>query len=232
MITNPYNNFAEDYEETNEKPDKKYSTLPTVLQLVGDTSGKTIVDLGCGSGFFARACANAGAKQVIGVDNSDGELAIAYAHPHEHIKFIKGDIFTDQLPHGDIFLAPYVVNYAASIDELKKFFTSVRSSLSPGGKFIGVIDEPGGYDTRRFGALKFLDGDRVRIELYVHEKFVCELFSHYFSRNEIEKSLIEAGFKEITWHAPIISDEGLEKFGADFWKNYPEQCELGYFVAI
>lgn len=58
MVINPYDSLARDYEQTSEKPDKKYSTLPTVLQLAGDMEGKTVVDLGCGSGFFACHCAD------------------------------------------------------------------------------------------------------------------------------------------------------------------------------
>lgn len=232
MIINPYDNLASDYEQTSEKPDKKYSTLPTVLQLAGDMDGKTVVDLGCGSGFFARHCADAGAAHAIGVDNSEGELAIARAHPHSRVEFMNRNIFSDALPTGDVVLAAYVINYASSSQELKKLFDSVHTSIAPGGKFIGVIDEPAGHDTRRFGALKFLEDDRIRIELFNDEKFVCELFAHYFSRDQIETALREVGFKNITWHVPIISGEGLAKFGEDFWKNYAEQCELGYFVAI
>ena len=37
--------------ETFEKPDKKYSILPTVMHLLGNLKGKTVLDLGCGFGY-------------------------------------------------------------------------------------------------------------------------------------------------------------------------------------
>ena len=27
-----------------------------------------------------------------------------------------------------------------------------------------------------------------------------------------------------------FNEDGIKKYGADFWKGYPQQCELGYFV--
>jgi predicted RNA methylase len=37
------------YQQTDEKPDKLYSHLPTVLEIAGDLRGQTVLDLGCGS---------------------------------------------------------------------------------------------------------------------------------------------------------------------------------------
>ena len=51
-----FNNFrllAKPYQGTDQKPDKHYSILPTVIQLVGDARDKTVLDIACGSGFFS-----------------------------------------------------------------------------------------------------------------------------------------------------------------------------------
>jgi len=45
--------------------------------LQGNVGGKVVADLGCGSGFFALACALLGAKKVYGVDLDPGALAVA-----------------------------------------------------------------------------------------------------------------------------------------------------------
>jgi len=52
---NDYSTLAHSYQKTDAKPDKKYSILPTVLMIAGDSSGKTVLDLGCGSGFFTHS---------------------------------------------------------------------------------------------------------------------------------------------------------------------------------
>lgn len=220
MINNDYDAIAGKYECTNEKPDKKYSTLPTILKLAGGVRGKTVVVLGCGNGFFSRAFVTAGAARVVGVDNSPAYHGCVHA-----------DIFNDTLPSGDIVLAPYVINYATSNEELRKLFFSIYASLNVGGKFIGTIDEPAGHDTKKFGALKFLHGTNMDIQLYKDENLICKLSARYFSRDEIERALHIAGFDTVIWYEPVISEEGIKKFGPEFWRGYEGVCELGYFVA-
>lgn len=50
--------------------------LVTLFQLLGDIKGKTILDLGCGGGFFAAQCKERGAN-VIAVDYAKSAVAFA-----------------------------------------------------------------------------------------------------------------------------------------------------------
>jgi ubiquinone/menaquinone biosynthesis C-methylase UbiE len=77
------------YDETIEKNDSYQQAviLPNLLRIVAPKRGEVILDLGCGTGFFSRNFAEAGAK-VIGVDlgaelidiakNKSGNLPIKY----------------------------------------------------------------------------------------------------------------------------------------------------------
>lgn len=51
--------------------------VPTILELLGDTQGKTILDAGCGSGTLTALLAQK-AKSVIGVDQSPSMIEIAF----------------------------------------------------------------------------------------------------------------------------------------------------------
>jgi ubiquinone/menaquinone biosynthesis C-methylase UbiE len=53
------------------------SLVDAVLDAVGDVRGKTILDLGCGSGFLSVLLAKRGATRVIGIDVSEEQLEIA-----------------------------------------------------------------------------------------------------------------------------------------------------------
>ena len=53
-ILNDYNKLSESYQQSSAKPDKLFSTLPTVLKIAGDFENKDVLDLGCGSGFFTN----------------------------------------------------------------------------------------------------------------------------------------------------------------------------------
>lgn len=234
---NDYDALALSYKSSNVKPDKQYSILPTVMQMAGDLSGKIVVDLGCGSGFFTQAFANAGAITVCGVDNAPQQIALAEevaAHPA--INYRVGDIFTQIGGPVDVVNAPFVANYARTVPILKHFFSLVFDSLTTDGKAIFVIDLPNGKCLKRFGAMKTLcgplrDETKIEIELFNEERSICTLSGVYFTPETVERLLREVGFKRIQWHQPIVSSEGIDQYGADFWDGYTEDSELGYVVA-
>ncbi len=54
-----------------------YERFRIALQASGDVSGKTILDIGCGSGRYAVEYARRGARRVVGVDLAPNMLALA-----------------------------------------------------------------------------------------------------------------------------------------------------------
>jgi len=48
----------------------KYIYLPTLLNILSNIEGKSIMDIGCGEGTFARLLMNQGAAAVFGVDSA------------------------------------------------------------------------------------------------------------------------------------------------------------------
>ncbi len=236
LMLNNYDVLAADYQRSAVKPDKLYSTLPTVLSMLGDMRGKTIVDLGCGAGFFTNEFAHRGAERVVGIDLSREQIALAIKSAAEHAVYEVGDIFTAVLPKADAVVAPYVLNYAETVEQLQALVQSVFEALSSGGVFVAVVDIPEGKDLKRFGAIKTIDGAAVdgapiKIELYNGEDHICTLHAVYFSQVTIERILSEVGFAGITWHKPLVSDAGIEAMGMDFWNRYADAPELAYVSA-
>ena len=234
---NDYNKLAQEYKESNIKPDKQYSILPTVLSMAGDCREKRIIDMGCGNGFFTVPLADKGAEMVWGIDNSQKQINFARRRvPLPNVKYVCADVFVDQLPQIDLVIAPFVANYARTASILKHFFKQIYSSLSTKGKLVLVIDLPNGKSLKRFGASKeFLDKatdeEMIQIDLYNIEKKICTLHSVYYRPQTVERLLGEVGFRKITWHKPIVSEVGIQSFGKDFWDGYGEDPELGYLTA-
>lgn len=233
---NNYNEIAEQYKKTEIKPDKKFSILPTVLKIAGDVRGKTVLDLGCGDGFFTEEFGSAGADKVIGVDNSQKQIDLARSRaPLPNVEYIFGDIFTGTLPPSDIINSPFVLNYAETVEYVDLFLQRLFQALNPGGKLILVIDLPSGISLEKFGAKKTLeseeDGAQITIELFNNDNHICTLHATYFKQETIRQLLISAGFENIIIHKPIISEDGISQKTEDFWNGYTDNCELGYITA-
>lgn len=233
-MTNDYNTLAASYKNTDAKPDKQFSILPTVTGLVGDLVGKTVLDLGCGSGFFTRAFARF-AKRVIGIDNAEEQIDIAQQISESSIDYRLGDIMEGELPSCDVVNAPFVLGYCADVAALKALLGRIYRSLRADGKMIGVVDLPSGADLKRFGATKKMhgEGDGAKIEIILSngDATICTLWATYFTVETITDVLHDVGFAEVTWHTPIISEEGLSAMPQGFWEGYVENSELGYVTA-
>lgn len=232
---NQYNDIAEEYQKSDTKPDKLFSILPTVLHIAGDLKNKIILDLGCGDGFFTRPLAEDVSTHVFGIDNSEKQIELAKTAPMQNIQYILGDIFIDALPNADIINVPFVLNYCQNANELSSFFRRLYDKLNTNGKVIFVYDLPTNQDLKRFGAQKKLtedkDGAAIEIDIYNNDAFLCTLYAIYFKTSTIKELLEKNRFQNIAEHRHVISKEGEELLGEDFWKGYEENCELGYITA-
>jgi len=241
---NKFNDLLDQYPKTNLKPDKKHSILPTVLRLLMPLEEKTVVDVGCGEGFFSRAIAEKNPIKVYGIDSSPLFIDKATKQTSSKIVYKVQDMFSSKLPMCDIINAPFVLNYATSIKDLKKLLNIFYDSLNSNGKLVLVVDLPLPMldenqinKKRKFGATKkikgnLVDGTNIRIELFNNGDYICTLNSNYFTKKSIERVLLDVGFKSISWHIPIIDKEGKLIYGKEFWEDYLELCELGYITAI
>ena len=67
-----------------------------VVSATGSVRGETVLDFGCGVGYYARVFMSLGAKKVVGVDMSE---AMINQLREEEIEGIVGDITTVDLDH-------------------------------------------------------------------------------------------------------------------------------------
>lgn len=234
---NDYEALASNYTGSNVKPDKQYSILPTVLQMVGDCSGKIVTDIGCGAGFFTVPLAELGAAHVYGLDNSPAQIELANTFVlHPHVNYWVRNVFVNSLPESDVMVVPFVMNYARTIPILHHFFSQLYKYTREGGKVVFVVDLPNGRSLERFGATKsFLgppqDETTIQIGLFNGSKSICTLHAVYYTRQTIEQLLRIVGFKNLCWHTPIVSEEGVVAMGSEFWNGYTTDPELGYLTA-
>jgi SAM-dependent methyltransferase len=116
-----------------------------ILRRCGATQG-LVVDLGCGSGLWARELSRAGYR-VLGVDISAAMLKIARKRVPE-ARFKRASFLDADLPPcgavtaiGECF--NYLFDEANSPGALAAFFARVFRALRPGGVFVFDVAEPG-----------------------------------------------------------------------------------------
>src|SRR4051794_21135251 len=74
-----YDRIAEKYKRAKLQPWRTHIERYTLLRLVGNLAGKAVIDLACGEGYYTRELRRGGAARVVGVDLSQGMIALAEA---------------------------------------------------------------------------------------------------------------------------------------------------------
>ena len=145
--TTSWGGVADWYDEhlnTEEDSYQRQVILPNILRLLELKKGMTVLDLACGSGFFARELAQAcpAIGGVIGVDISAELINLAKKQKSNNL-----DYFIS--PAHDLSMimdrsVDAVVNILAiqNIEEVKEMLSGVKRVLRPEGKLIVVMNHP------------------------------------------------------------------------------------------
>lgn len=115
---------------------------PAVRAMLPDLTGKRVVDLGCGFGWFARWAREHGAVSVLGLDLPENMLARARADTADPaIVYRTGDLEALALPDSTFDLA-YSALAFHYIADFARLATTVHRSLVPGGRLVFTIEHP------------------------------------------------------------------------------------------
>ena len=115
---------------------------PALRAMLPEMRGLTVVDLGCGFGWFCRWAREQGATQVLGLDVSENMLGRARAETSDTaIVYERADMERLVIPATtfDLAYSSLVLHYVA---DLGRLFAEVRRGLAPGGAFVFSIEHP------------------------------------------------------------------------------------------
>lgn len=160
-VADKYNQVATTYHNLRTKDNPQgwfYNELlemPVTFELLGDVKGKKILDLGCGTGIYAKILTKRGAL-VKGFDISPKMIEIAKKeNPDLELKVGSAN----KIPFDekfDIVLASLMVHY---LNDWTKMFEEIRRVLKPNGIFIFSTGNPVSEISEK---LK-IDGKKYRI---------------------------------------------------------------------
>jgi SAM-dependent methyltransferase len=114
---------------------------PAMRALLPDVRGLSVVDLGCGFGWFCRWAREQGAAKILGMDVSEKMLARARQASGGVISYERADLEQVALPIGafDLAYSSLAFHY---VENLERLLAQTRRSLKPGGRLVFSIEHP------------------------------------------------------------------------------------------
>ncbi|MFE5919261.1 class I SAM-dependent methyltransferase [Streptomyces sp. NPDC056468] len=233
MSVQQYDEIGEAFEGFKSLPLTRFGEVPSFLGLVGDVSGRSVLDLACGTGFYSREFKRRGATDVFGVDISVEMIAAAREFEQRDplgVRYEVGDV-AELRPldrRFDIAVGVQCLNYAEDIAAMERMCRNIHRSLVPGGEFFVFAQKP----DYRFDCLS-LDkygfrceptgeesetGPRVRVTALLDPQPVS-IVANAPRREVYEQCLQAAGFSAVEWVPVQVAEAGIREFGEDFWAD-------------
>ncbi|NBE53982.1 class I SAM-dependent methyltransferase [Streptomyces boluensis] len=233
MSAQQYDEIGEAYEGFKALPLEQYAVVPGFLGMVGDVSGKSVLDLASGTGFYSREFKRRGATEVLGVDISGEMVAVAKELETRDplgVRYEVGDVseLRPQERHFDIVLAVQLFNYAPDIATTERMCRTIHSALKPGGELFALNQSPDfrfeGPQPEKYGFRSELTGAGGETGPQVRTTALLDppvsFVANRPRRDVYETCLKAAGFSDVTWVPIPVSEAGLREFGAEHWADY------------
>nr|VFJ49379.1 MAG: Ubiquinone/menaquinone biosynthesis C-methylase UbiE [Candidatus Kentron sp. DK] len=233
-----YDRIAKQYQKITESTPTRHIKQETLFRAVGDLSGRSVLDLACGTGFYTRICKRGGAARVVGVDVSEKMIELAREEERKEplgIEYLVRDVLDlgridKSGGEFDRITAVFLLHYARDREELLTMCRNIHRNLKPGGRFVTLNNNaeqpPETYPLlTKYGFTKSISGPRkdgapITIILKPGSPEEIHFDVYYWSRATHESVFREAGFREIVWHPMRVSPEGMRKFGREYWRDY------------
>lgn len=226
-----FDKLATLYDRIAELPWRTELEIPSVLHVLGELHGKSVLDIGCGSGVYSRLLRERGAERVVGIDESAG--MIDHARDRERaqnlgIEYRVGPVGPGDQGSFDVVLAVYVLPYAETRDELVQLCTQAYQALRPGGRFVTLpvhpefADHPdyyAQYGFRLWSDEPLADASALTLQLKFAD-YDLTVTARYWTKATLDAALREAGFSSVEWRDYIGPIGGVDRRGAEFWHNY------------
>ncbi len=191
---------------------------PILLEMI-DASGKTLLDLGCGEGYYTRLFRQRGAQAAVGIDISETLLAEARKQDPPGRYFLL-DFNAQSFPgeeRFDVILANMVL---MNFQDLKSSFAKLAGLMKLGGQLTVVIANPfyaypvGQWKRSWFGKLRLVVGNYFAPQARDFSFPESELkFPHYHHLlSEYVNYAMDAGFTLHELREPAIPSELSKKY--------------------
>jgi len=213
----------------------------TFLSALPDLAGKSVLDVACGTGFYAREFVELGAAKVVGVDSSAEMVAYAtYVEGKEPLGIEYRQLDAADLPvlgGFDVVTAVWLLGYAEDPAALDRMTANLAANLAPGGRLVVLVPNPDadfdtlagpygryGYDVIRVGQPTF----RQPVSVRVLDEPAFAFDSYFWPVGAFEGALSRVGLVEVT-RAPTVVP--ADDRGEEFWADLRRSPSFAVFTA-
>lgn len=225
--TTSWGQVADWYESYLSGPDTFQEKVikPNLLRLLELKRGETVLDLACGSGFFARALAEQGAR-VIGVDLSPELVSLAREQtgPRLDVSYLVSP--SHQLKEiADASIDKAIIVLALqNISEAKGTLAELRRALKSDGKIYLVLNHPA-FRVPKRSSWGWDEEEKVqyrRIDEYLSESKV-EIVMHPSSRRSKAEAESTISFhRPLQYYFKLLSSSGFAVTRLEEWVSHKE----------
>jgi toxoflavin synthase len=243
-VGTPYDPFAEQYRRSKDAPFRQHVEQYTLRELTGPLRGESALDLACGEGFYSRLLRAWGAGDVVGVDLSPNMIELARrqeaARPLGIRYHIQDARALDLGRQFDLVFAAFLFNHARDFDELLEMARAAVRHLAPDGRLVAVNsrgDQPASAYPKitKYGFSKSTPGELVEgapITITFHvDNGDFSVVNTCLYQSTMARGLTAAGLRRQAWQQPLVSPEGVARFGEGYWKDFIEEPALIFLEA-
>ena len=227
-----YKNQAGGYRMAKKMPWRTHAEVPTAEILLANVSGKKVVDLASGDGFYSRIIKELGADTVVGVDLSEAMIAIAREEEEKsslNISYVCSNVASWQTTEKfDVAFAGYLLNYARSYEQLEAMLRSVARMLKPDGIFVGFNANP--LDVRltsphlaKYGIAKEVrdrilgEGSEIKYTFSDQGEDLCQITNYFMPYDRMRQAFFECGFRGFELLKMRVSAKAIEDYPVGYW---------------
>lgn len=234
-VAGTYDEISERYHRERlgkKSPFNEFLEMPATLSMLEKIRGKKILDIGCGTGIYARILKRRGAK-MFGIDISPNMIEIARSHVPD-VDFRVGSVSKLPYKNGyfDIVFSAYVLHH---FEDLDVAFSEISRVLKGGGVYIFSTTNPVAEVTRRIKGRDpryrkfnsyFEEGRRANV--WWHKKKSAKAVVPYIHRTyqTIIQAVLRNGFiiDDYLDAKPVVEAKKIDRRFYTWTTNVPQVC--------
>jgi SAM-dependent methyltransferase len=242
-VSQQYDAIGELYERAKHLP-VGVAEQGTLLAALPDLAGRSVLDVGTGTGFYPRLFKQRGAGRVVGVDASPemvayarsveerGRLGISYA-VHDAAALPKlGDF--------EVVTAVWLLGYAPGEAALDGMLSRLVANLADGGSLVVLVPNPDLdwdrldiYPRYGFSAVKTeVSAGRQGYAVHIDGDPPIDFEGFAWPPGVVERALTRAGLTGVRRHPVSVPAEAVADRGEGYWADLLANPSFAVFTAV